>query len=180
MPNIQGDYSLTEVATKLNISAAWINKVQRETGVCVKESAQGKRAEFSADDVKMLENVKLLRLLDYSLDDIKQIYELEKRIGSIGYLDGIIDKGFNTIISNKQMLVGTGGNSDDENVKAEIFELLKGKHNYTEEQYDDDVKKLLIFSAEVTRRVKAVEVDIKQLHERLSENTRHATERNLF
>ena len=80
MPTVSGEYSLTEVAIKLNISSAWINKVQNKTGVCKKENTQGKRAEFDKGDIWMLENVKLLRLLDYSLEDIKSIYDMERKI----------------------------------------------------------------------------------------------------
>jgi DNA-binding transcriptional MerR regulator len=79
MPNIQGDYSLTEIATKLNVSASWINSVQKQTGICAKESTQGKRAEFTSQDIKTLKNVKFLRMLDFSLEDIKNIYELERQ-----------------------------------------------------------------------------------------------------
>jgi len=178
MPNIQGDYSLTEVATKLNISAAWINKVQRETGVCVKESAQGKRAEFSADDVKMLENVKLLRLLDYSLNDIKHIYELEKRIGRLGYSGGGRDREFKTIISNKDILFEGSGTTMENIDLTDCFDKRKDK--YTEDEYYADAKKLFVISAEVARRIRMVSEHIKQLLERLSDNTNYATANNLF
>ena len=77
MPNIEGNYTLTEVATQLEVSLTWINKVQIKTGVAKRPFEQGMKASFIEEEVKMLYNVKLLRTLDYTLDDIQKIYNKE-------------------------------------------------------------------------------------------------------
>ena len=78
MPNIHGLYSLGEVALKLSVSSAWINKIQKRTGIVQKEGGKGKLCYFSEEEMEILKNVKLLRVLDYSLDDIKELYSQEK------------------------------------------------------------------------------------------------------
>ena len=78
MPNIHGLFSLGEVALKLSVSSAWINKIQKRTGIVQKEGGKGQVSYFSEEEIEILRNVKLLRVLDYSLEDIKDLYDQEK------------------------------------------------------------------------------------------------------
>jgi DNA-binding transcriptional MerR regulator len=84
MPNIQGEHTLSEVAVSIGVSPAWINKIQERTKVGGSTGVSGRKASFSDDDVEMFRNVKLLRTLDFSLDEIKEIHEEEKKIIKIG------------------------------------------------------------------------------------------------
>ena len=67
--------NLTEVANELNISSAWINKIQNRTGICKSNLGKpGKEPYFSDDDIRNLRLVKILRTLGYSLNKIESIY----------------------------------------------------------------------------------------------------------
>ena len=52
--------TMSEVASKLNRSAAWIGKVQRETGQPKKNGIRGERKYYSKDDLNYLKKVKFL------------------------------------------------------------------------------------------------------------------------
>ena len=80
MPNIQGQYSLQEVSSILNLSPAWINKIQKVTGVVWKETGKGYRLYFDENEFQMISNVRMLRDLDFSLDDIEKVFSAEKRM----------------------------------------------------------------------------------------------------
>jgi len=80
MPNIQGAHTLSETALKLNVSPSWINKIQTRTGIGGETGTSGKKASFKDDDVKTLKNVKILRALELEIDDIKNIFEIEKKM----------------------------------------------------------------------------------------------------
>ncbi len=175
MPNIQGNYSLTEIATKLNVSASWINGVQKLTGICSRDLAQGKRAEFTDQDVTILKNVKLLRLLDYSLNDIKQIYDLEKQINKIGYMGDVRpdEKCFQTIIHSNCIF-------SEENEKDEhLFKLLKDKSKGDVENYYKLIKELCRISKEVGRRVEDTQDITDALQNRLGTNINYAQDNEL-
>lgn len=83
MPDIYGKYSLTEVARAINVTPAFINRVQKETGIGGKIGIQGESASFSKDDIETFRRVKVLRKLDFSFKQIKDIYKLESEILNI-------------------------------------------------------------------------------------------------
>lgn len=77
---MQGKYSLTEAANKIGATSAWINRVQRETGIGGVIGKKGQKVSFDYDTVETLRRVKILRLLNFSFEDIKELYGLEKGI----------------------------------------------------------------------------------------------------
>lgn len=83
MPDIYGNYNLSEAAGKLGVTAAWINRVQRETGIGGNIGTKGREASFDEGTLKVLQRIKVLRLINFSFAEIKAIYELEKEIDAI-------------------------------------------------------------------------------------------------
>ena len=65
--------NLSESARELNVSAAWINKIQKRTDICKDRIGKcGKEPYFDENDIRKLRLVKMLRLLGYSLDKIRR------------------------------------------------------------------------------------------------------------
>ena len=90
MPNIHGEYTLNEVSASLKVSTAWLTKIQKRTGVVDRPCGRGNRGYFTNDEVSMFSNAKLLRALDYSLEDIKEINDTElKMISYAKYYEGV-------------------------------------------------------------------------------------------
>jgi DNA-binding transcriptional MerR regulator len=89
MPNIHGDYSPKEIAHRLNVSAAWISKVQSKTGIPRPISTKGAEVRFNDYDAYELYSVYLLRALDYSFEDIKEVYNLEKNLAIFAYKNNL-------------------------------------------------------------------------------------------
>ena len=53
MPNIHGLYSLGEAALKLSVSSAWINKIQKRTGIVQKDGGKGQVSYFSEEEIEI-------------------------------------------------------------------------------------------------------------------------------
>ncbi len=157
MPNIHGLYSLSEVALKLNVSSAWINKIQKRTGIVQKEGGKGKPSFFSERDIEVLKNVKLLRVLDYSLEDIRDLYNQEKEM-----LKYIVSKP----ISKTKKGLGKY--------------IIHYPHEFSEEDFSefkkelsvkgvDDAKDLQTYR-EIERRMEKTFSEVKKRAERLQED----------
>lgn len=80
MANIQGEYTLAEVAAKLEVSPAWVNKMRGSTGIGGELGVQGKKTNFTDQDLHELRIARLLRLLEFDYDDIKKIYDIENEL----------------------------------------------------------------------------------------------------
>lgn len=80
MPTIYGKYSLTEVASTLNVTPAFINRIQRETEIGGSIGVKGQATSFTDLDVKVFQRIKVLRKIDFSFKDIKDIWKLETNI----------------------------------------------------------------------------------------------------
>ena len=72
-----------ETAVELKVSPSWLNKIQNKTGIGGKTGVRGNRTSISDDDIEIFRNVKLLRDLDFEIEEIKKIYELEKEMISL-------------------------------------------------------------------------------------------------
>jgi DNA-binding transcriptional MerR regulator len=169
MPNIQGDYSLTEVATKLNVSSSWINDVQRKTDICKKESTQGKRAEFTDKDLIMLESVKMLRQLDYSLNDIKHIYNLENKLITLGGLFPyfVIDKKTSdgiVMIINQWVVINNYVENDG------IINPLKNRSDDEKKEYTKLFEEYVRICFEITRRLRGLQEKTQVLNNMMATN----------
>lgn len=80
MTETQKKYTLSKLALALGVSPSWINKVQGRTGIGGETGKRGVRVFFNEDDLYIFRSVKLLRILNYSLSDIKNIYDTEKKM----------------------------------------------------------------------------------------------------
>jgi len=92
MPDIHGQYSLREAAQKIEVSTAWINKVQSKTGIPRPVSTKGEEVRFSEKDFLEIEAVYGLRLLNCSFEEIKEIYSLEKDLASYAKYIDLLDQ----------------------------------------------------------------------------------------
>ncbi|MFH1867536.1 MAG: hypothetical protein ABH843_01070 [Candidatus Omnitrophota bacterium] len=80
MVDIQKKYTLSKLALVLGVSASWVNKVQTRTGIGGDTGKRGVRVFFTDDELYVFRSVKLLRILNYSLSDIRKIYDIEKKM----------------------------------------------------------------------------------------------------
>lgn len=74
------NYSLSEAANKIGATSAWINRVQRETGIGGGTGKKGHKVSFDDSLVDILGRVKIFRLLGFSFRNIKDLYELESSL----------------------------------------------------------------------------------------------------
>ena len=165
MTNIQRKYTLSNLALSLELSTSWINKVQKRTGIGGSTGKRGRKVYFDEEDMYIFRSVKLLRMLNYSLLDIKKIYEVEKRMllckaVNSRYKADKIDQGYHYIIHPYNFTY-------DEH-------LHPGKDV---EEYDMEIaeyKKLTEFiyeiSAEVFKRAKRLEDELKDFILSISKN----------
>ena len=80
MPNIDGKYTLTEIAKELNVVPTFINRIQREAEIGPSIGTKGKAASFDAADVKTFRLVRALRMIGFSFEDIKMLWKLEENL----------------------------------------------------------------------------------------------------
>ncbi len=80
MPNIYGKYSLTELAQDLKVTAAFINRIQRETGIGGPVGTKGQSTLFNESDKHLFRRIWFLRKIDCSFHDIKEIWDLENKL----------------------------------------------------------------------------------------------------
>ena len=80
MHNIDGIYTLTEIAKELNVVPTFINRIQRETGIGGHIGTKGKVASFNVEDVKIFRIVKALRIIGLGFEDIKRLWILERNL----------------------------------------------------------------------------------------------------
>ena len=80
MPNIYGKYTLTEFANKIGTTAAFINRVQILTRIGGDVGIKGQPASFTDFDVETFRRIKILRKLEFSFDEIKEIWSMENTI----------------------------------------------------------------------------------------------------
>ena len=80
MPDIYGKYSLIETAKLLNVTPAFINRIQRETGVGGRIGIKGQPASFDAYRIEAFRRIKILRKMEFSFKEIKEIAAIENRM----------------------------------------------------------------------------------------------------
>jgi DNA-binding transcriptional MerR regulator len=80
MPNIYGKYSLTELAQELKVTAAFINRIQRVTGIGGQVGTKGQATLFNESDIHIFRRIKFLRKMDYSFQEIKETWDLESKL----------------------------------------------------------------------------------------------------
>jgi hypothetical protein len=92
MPNISGEYTLSEAAVKLEVSPAWIGKVRNLTGIGGSMGVQGRKATFTDKELEALGRANIMRILGFDYKDIKHLYQIEETIiGAFkGYKNDII------------------------------------------------------------------------------------------
>ena len=164
MPNIHGLYSLGEVALELNVSSAWINKIQKRTGIVQKEGGRGKLSYFSKEEIEILRNVKLLRVLDYSLEDIKELYDQENKLMEyIGCKSAPEpeDSEEKYIVHCPYGYSGRVSIQEDGTCLCFKGDIEEGPDDIDGEKYKEMTRRIKDTFREVTRRAKQLQEDLK-------------------
>ena len=65
--------TLKELSIDLDISTAWINKIQNMFDKVKKVDTKGKQVIFTDADIELIKTIRILRMFGYSLDHIKEI-----------------------------------------------------------------------------------------------------------
>jgi len=157
MADMIGRASLQETALKLNVTVAWINKVQSRTGIPITTGEKGRRVFFYDEEIHMLTVVKILRSLNFTLEDIKSIFEKEKRmISKFGKGSMTLGK---TKIGRAYIIHSCEILTNFETGEGEQVNCLEDK------EYSKGVKKIIEISREINRRffLSAEEKKILQL-----------------
>ncbi len=112
MPDIYGKYSLTEAADKIDATSAFINRIQRETGIGGELGKPGEKNAFDPKEVEVFHRIKLLRTIGFGFQEIKQIYVIEEDIISaarktqvISDIPDVIKKEIRLFISNEKTII---------------------------------------------------------------------------
>jgi DNA-binding transcriptional MerR regulator len=71
-------YTLTEAARRLSITPAFVNRVQRETGLFGGIGKKGRQRRFTEKDVYVLAKITALRELDFGFKDCVLLAQTEK------------------------------------------------------------------------------------------------------
>ena len=79
MPDIYGKYSLTELSRELDVTPAFINRIQRETGIGGSIGTKGHAASFTLHYLEIFKRIKALRWIGFTFPEIKSIWEAEER-----------------------------------------------------------------------------------------------------
>ena len=162
MPNIQGDYTLSELALKIGVSPSWINKVQNRTGIVRKTGTSGKRAYFTEKDATVFKNVDLLRKLGFDLKEIKEIYEFEKNL-----IRAIHGYGEPASQEDAYMfIIHPGAFAVSESVATDP------DGGIDEDAYKECSKEIFKISKEVTKRADRLGQDFQELKKKLSINSK--------
>ena len=169
MPNIQGEYSLSETALKVGVSTAWINKIQSRAKICEKDGDRGRRASFSEDDVKILKNVKMLRALDYEISEIASIYKKEEEMMAL-YMrfcshTGILSGDYNYIVHSYTFYYPL------ERENSVYFE------EETAKEYNELAEFVVKISKEVARRAEALDGENAGIKQKMAKNVKNELER---
>ena len=135
MPNITGQYNFNELCLKAQASAPWVKKVQRLLDLGEGEGTKGVRTYYSEEQVHIYSTVKKLRLMDIEFDEIKHLFEIEKKIKKFGMsvvpVSSLTDPEHLTYISmiflpsSKVLLFADGSLRK----RKEEFEKLFGEYN---------------------------------------------------
>ena len=134
---MHNQYSLSETAKKLGVTSAWINRLQRETAIGGKIGKKGHKVIFSAEMVEVLRGAKVLRLIGFSFNEIKDIYDTEEEIlKSIKNIEREYE--ITTISHDKIQLV----------LHTEQVPVIGGNSEYT-----DEVHKLLSEDKNIERYI---------------------------
>ena len=169
MSNIYGTYTLTEAAQAIGVTSAFINRIQKETGIGGEIGTKGRLAAFSNDDVEAFKRIKILRMLGFRFKDIKEIWDTEKAI-IIMWRRNVIDKYLNLeepeigkyavklfplIIHNEFIETRINDMINEKNKEAKENEAIR--------QFSAITSKMLVFSDAITKRMDTV----RDIQERL-------------
>lgn len=83
MPDVYGKYSLTELAKELAVTPAFINRIQRETGIGGSVGTKGHPVSFDAHYMVEFRMIKGLRWWGFTFKEIKEIWGVEERLISL-------------------------------------------------------------------------------------------------
>ena len=70
--NNQVVYNLKETALRICVSTTHINRIQRKLGFPRPIGKRGQRSYFTLKEIKVLQRIKILRILGYEYEEIRQ------------------------------------------------------------------------------------------------------------
>ena len=80
---MSGTYNFSELCLEARASAPWVKKVQRLLNLGEGKGSKGTRTYYTSQQVHIYSAVKELRLSGIEFDEIKHIFEIEKKFESI-------------------------------------------------------------------------------------------------
>lgn len=171
MSNIYGTYTLTEAAHAIGVTSAFINRIQKETGIGGETGTKGRLAAFSGEDIEVFKKIKILRMLGFRFKDIKEIWNTESRLIA-AWRSNVIDKYlgseapdnekyavilFPLIVHHLAIEVRTYDTVEDKGRQA--------KENEVTRQFYELANKMVVFSDAIKKRMETV----RDVQERLIE-----------
>lgn len=164
MADILGNYSLNEAAVKTDTSSSWINKMQQRTGICKKDTVSGRKASFTEDEILMLQNVSVLRTLNFEIAEIKEVYGIEKKMIDIA---GTFGKTQHSHKESRSFVIHPSTFDYPAYAKADGSDFSKKEAK----AYEELAKNILKVSKEVSRRAEVLSVKLGTLGKKMKENS---------
>lgn len=171
MANIYGTYTLTEAAHEIGVTSAFINRIQKETGIGGGVGTKGRLAAFSMEEVEIFKRIRILRMLDFSFKEIKEIWNTEAKLIDM-WRKNVIEKyidlkepdtekyavdHFPLIIHSPIIEVRINDTITEGNKAAKESEAAR--------QFYEVANKMIVFSNTIKKRMEAV----RNIQERLIE-----------
>lgn len=125
MPSVFEEYSLTEVAKKLNVADAWIRRWEKALDFKGSSGQQGKRSYYTKEFIDVLNRIHILQALNFNNKQILRLWKMElalkKLSGNKGFPYPLI-----IIDPEKPLCLDYGEFNDD--LK---FELLQSHYHFS-------------------------------------------------
>ncbi|MEI8175275.1 MAG: hypothetical protein WCG78_00200 [Candidatus Omnitrophota bacterium] len=81
MSKIDGNVSLTKLSAELDVSPAWIKKIEKYIGLDWGSGRRGRKSFYSPYQVYFFRKILVLKALGFNLQEIKTLYDKEVEIG---------------------------------------------------------------------------------------------------
>jgi hypothetical protein len=167
MTNMTGLYNFNELCLEARASAPWVKKVQRLLNLGDGEGSKGSRTYYTFEQVHIYSAVKKLRLIDIEFDEIKHIYEIEKKLESIKPYSSVASeedvKDLKNIFSMKLIILLPPG-------RVLCFHGLDSEKNKELENTFNEYNDMQIYVQTKTNEVKATVVNFSSNLEEICAN----------
>ena len=163
MSTIHGTFTLTEAARLIGVTSAFINRIQKETGIGGEIGTKGRLASFSGDDIEVFKKIKILRMLGFRFKEIKEMWDTEQKL-FVAWRSIVIQKAIGSELENDEKYIPTIFPLIIHHLLIEVRafpataddKARKAKENEITSQFYKLADKMVVFSEVVRERMETV------------------------